>query len=577
MGWLLCSLVTLLLSYILSFCTCQDKLEPGQNITGNHTLESSLGTFSLGFFNPENSTKYFLGIRFNTFPDTALVWIANRESPLDAPGLFMLSSDGNLVVLDDTRNLVWSTNASISASAMNHTTGQLADTGNVVLSFGEVTLWQSFDHPSDTMLPGMKITLNKKTGQRRRLTSWAAFDDPQLGNFTFGIEPLQGIIWKETLPYFRSSVFIGKDTKTEFPSGSPFFLSYNFDIDEVYVVPSVSDSSVKLRVWLSATGKLTQLLWQNSSKSWLELENSPGDNCDFYAHCGPNTACRRGEILSSSPCKCLNGFRAKFPDQSAVGDWSGGCVGEKVLTCSNGIQENFSRLENVKPPDHTVMLNNKSMSECESECQQNCSCAAYAYVNGTNGSTEKCLAWFGELLDLVKNQNIGTHYVYIRVHGSESGTKGLSFNSLKQTLVIAIVSAAVGLLTITFGYFLWKKKMWRIARRVSENVSKVSAGDRKNDTELPLFSLRSISAATNNYSEDNKLGEGGFGPVYKGVLPENQEVAVRRLSKKSGQGHHEFMNELKLIAKLQHTNLARLLGCCMEEDELISVYEYMPN
>nr|XP_011460138.1 PREDICTED: G-type lectin S-receptor-like serine/threonine-protein kinase B120 [Fragaria vesca subsp. vesca] len=227
MGWLLCYLVTLLLFHILSFCTCQDKLVPGQYITGNQTLVSSLGTFSLGFFNPENSTKYFLGLRFNTFPDTALVWIANRESPLDAPGLFMLSSDGNLVVLDDTRNLVWSTNASISASAMNHTTGLLADTGNVVLSFGEVTLWQSFDHPSDTMLPGMKITLNKKTGQRRRLTSWAALDDPQLGNFTFGIDPqvpLQGIIWKETLPYFRSSVFVGKDTRTEFPSGSAFFL-----------------------------------------------------------------------------------------------------------------------------------------------------------------------------------------------------------------------------------------------------------------------------------------------------------------------------------------------------------------
>nr|XP_004287533.2 PREDICTED: cysteine-rich receptor-like protein kinase 10 isoform X2 [Fragaria vesca subsp. vesca] len=158
-----------------------------------------------------------------------------------------------------------------------------------------------------------------------------------------------------------------------------------------------------------------------------------------------------------------------------------------------------------------------------------------------------------------------------------AGKKGLSVNSLKRTLVIAIVSAAVGFLTITFGYFLWKKKFGRISR-VSGNTSKVTAGGGKNDTELPLFSLRSILAATNNFSEGNKLGEGGFGPVYKGILPENQEaVAIKRLSKKSGQGHHEFMNELKLIAKLQHTNLARLLGCCMEEDELILIYEYMPN
>ncbi|KAL6135313.1 hypothetical protein ACLB2K_067541 [Fragaria x ananassa] len=189
----------------------------------------------------------------------------------------MLSSDGNLVVLDDTRNLiVWSTNASIPASAMNHTTGLLADSGNLVLSFGEDTFWQSFDHPSDTMLPDMKLSLNKKTGQRRRLTSWAALDDPQPGNFTFGIDPqvpLQGFIWKETLPYCRSAVYVGKDTRTEYPDigGSALFLSYDFDADEVYVVISVSDSSVKFRMWMSAPGQLKQLLWQDSSKTWSEL------------------------------------------------------------------------------------------------------------------------------------------------------------------------------------------------------------------------------------------------------------------------------------------------------------------
>nr|XP_011460133.1 PREDICTED: G-type lectin S-receptor-like serine/threonine-protein kinase B120 isoform X1 [Fragaria vesca subsp. vesca] len=582
MGWLLCYQVTLLLSYILSFCTCQDKIVPGQNITGNHTLESCLGNFSLGFFNPENSTKYFLGIRFNTYPKTALVWIANRESPLDSPGLFMLNSDGNLVVLDDTRNLiVWSTNASISASAMNHTTGLLEDSGNLVLSFGEVTLWQSFDHPSDTWLPDMKLSLNKKTGQRRRLTSWAALDDPQPGKFTLGIDPqvpLQAFIWKETLPYSRSTVYVGKDTRTEYPDvgGSALLLSYDFDADEVYIVVTVSDRSVKFRTWMSAAGQLQQLLWQDSTKTWLELGN-PVHNCYFYAHCGPNSVCRNDESLSSSPCKCLTGFKAKFPNQLAVGDWSGGCVREKVFTCSNDIQGNFSKLENVKLPDYTVLLNNKSMSECKSECQQNCSCTAYAYVNGTDESTGKCLAWFGDLLDIVENLHVDAHDVYIRVYGSESGKNDHSANSLKRTLVIAIVSAAVGLLTITFGYFLWKNKLGRIARRVSENISKVRAGGGKNDTELPLFSLRSILAATNNFSEGNKLGEGGFGPVYKGILAENKEVAVKRLSKKSGQGHHEFMNELELIAKLQHTNLARLLGYCTEEDELILIYEYLPN
>ncbi|KAM5580808.1 hypothetical protein ABKV19_010159 [Rosa sericea] len=588
MGWPLYYLVTLLLSHILSFCTCQDNIVPGQYISGNHTLVSSLETFSLGFFNPENSTKYFLGIRFNTFPNTALVWVANRESPLDSPGFFLISRDGNLVVLDQTRNLVWSTNASISASAMNHTTGLLEDTGNLVLSFEEVTLWQSFDHPSDTLLPGIKISLNKTTSQQRCLTSWAALDDPQPGKFTYGIDPkvpVQGFIWKETTPYYRSSVYVGKDTRTEFQNtgGTALFLSYNFDVDEIYVyfAYSVSDSSVKLRVWLDPTGQVKQLLWQGSSKTWLELRDSrPVDKCDFYAHCGPNSACRRDEPLSS-PCKCLTGFTAKFPNQWVVGNWSSGCVREKVLTCGNGIKSYFSKLERVKLPDHSVLLNNRSISECESECRQNCSCTAYAYVNETDGSNiGTCLAWFGELLDLVENITISANDIYIRVHGSERGKKGVFVNSLKRTLVIALVFAAVGLLTIIFGYFLWKKNLGnkgRIAGRMSENISNVSAGVGKNDTELTLFSLKSILAATNNFSEANKLGEGGFGPVYKGSLPENQEAAIKRLSKKSGQGHHEFTNELKLIAKLQHTNLVRLLGCCMEEDEMILIYEYMSN
>ncbi|XP_062024301.1 probable receptor-like protein kinase At1g11050 isoform X2 [Rosa rugosa] len=143
-------------------------------------------------------------------------------------------------------------------------------------------------------------------------------------------------------------------------------------------------------------------------------------------------------------------------------------------------------------------------------------------------------------------------------------------------LVTAVVSATGGLLTVLFLYFLWKKSLGK-KRAYSENIRNVSAGGGKNDIELPVLSLRSILAATNNFSEANKLGEGGFGPVYKGILNENLEVAIKRLSKKSGQGYQEFMNELKLIAKLQHNNLVRLLGCCIEKEEMILIYEYMPN
>ncbi|KAL5841852.1 hypothetical protein ACOSQ3_012455 [Xanthoceras sorbifolium] len=83
--------------------------------------------------------------------------------------------------------------------------------------------------------------------------------------------------------------------------------------------------------------------------------------------------------------------------------------------------------------------------------------------------------------------------------------------------------------------------------------------------------------ATNNFSPENKLGEGGFGSVYKGVLQNGLEIAVKRLSKYSGQGIGEFKNEVSLIAKLQHRNLVSMVGCCIEAEEKMLVYEYVPN
>ncbi|XP_020224184.1 G-type lectin S-receptor-like serine/threonine-protein kinase At1g11330 [Cajanus cajan] len=95
--------------------------------------------------------------------------------------------------------------------------------------------------------------------------------------------------------------------------------------------------------------------------------------------------------------------------------------------------------------------------------------------------------------------------------------------------------------------------------------------------ELLIFSFEKIVTATNNFHPSNRIGQGGFGPVYKGKLQDGQEIAVKRLSRTSGQGVGEFMNEVVVISKLQHRNLVRLLGCCIEGEEKMLIYEYMPN
>lgn len=123
---------------------------------------------------------------------------------------------------------------------------------------------------------------------------------------------------------------------------------------------------------------------------------------------------------------------------------------------------------------------------------------------------------------------------------------------------------------------------------------------RNEDMDFPTFELSIIAKATNNFSSSNKIGEGGFGPVYKVILPylintlifstfhnpkdafqgtllDGREVAVKRNSLMSDQGQNELKNEVVLIAKLQHRNLVKLLGCCIQGEEKLLIYEYMPN
>ncbi|CAB4274308.1 unnamed protein product [Prunus armeniaca] len=220
---------------------------------------------------------------------------------------------------DKKSSYIWSSSASVPASAMNATSAELLDCGNLHQRDGEVTLWQSFDHPADTLLPDMRLSVNKKTVYQRRLTSWAALNDPQPRKFTLGFDPKvvpgQAFIWKENAPYWRSTILIGKETQASFGnlSGNSYFFAYNFDIDEVFLTYGVSVSvrSVKLRAKLNPTGQIVLQQWLDYNRTWLALWTEPVHKCDFYAHCSSYGACDKSEPFSSSssPCKCLIGFR----------------------------------------------------------------------------------------------------------------------------------------------------------------------------------------------------------------------------------------------------------------------------
>ncbi|KAK9084898.1 hypothetical protein Sjap_025309 [Stephania japonica] len=174
------------------------------------------------------------------------------------------------------------------------------------------------------------------------------------------------------------------------------------------------------------------------------------------------------------------------------------------------------------------------------------------------------------LFGLSCNMRFETYPFYNRVPGA-SLMGGNKRKNLKAT-VPASVGAFLGVVgTLMIGSYYCskrrKKSRWREGIQESHETFE----------ELPQMDFASVQEATNNFAFENKIGEGGFGPVYKGVLLDGKEVAIKRLSQSSCQGQSEFKNEVILIAKLQHKNLVRLVGCCTEGEENLLIYEFMPN
>ncbi|XP_042030253.1 G-type lectin S-receptor-like serine/threonine-protein kinase B120 [Salvia splendens] len=237
-------------------------------------------------------------------------------------------------------------------------------------------------------------------------------------------------------------------------------------------------------------------------------------------------------------------------------------------------------LQNMKVPDFAKPLLSMVQDECRTICRRNCSCIAYAY-DGNIG----CMFWSDTLIDTQDFGSVGVS-LYIRLSASE-------FDSSTRRKLYIIIGVAAGFVCISVMMFIaW----WLIVKRKGDkekDTSIVEAGhmfttdstaivlrnesNEVNIGELPKFTFKMLANATNQFHVTNLLGRGGFGPVYKGVLANGKEIAVKRLSTDSGQGMQEFMNEVIVISKLQHKNLVKLLGGCVEKEEKILIYEHMPN
>ncbi|KAM3287027.1 G-type lectin S-receptor-like serine/threonine-protein kinase [Capsicum chacoense] len=565
-----------------------NTITTSQHLKDGQTITSSDGTFELGFFSPSkknSSTNRYVGIWYKKISALTPVWVGNRQNPVKGmSGILKVVEPGYLVLINDvTNDTVWLTNSSTS---VKNPVAKLLDTGNLVVkdvNDDDEYLWQSFDYPSDTLLASMKLGRNLVTGLERYLTSWKSDDDPAPGEYTYHCDPTgypQDLMRKGPNVVYRAGPWNGLRW-----SGAPNMVNNSvtsfglvMNNQEIYYKYELVNKSVITTFALRPNGDAMRMIWVEKQEGWVNYHSADADHCDTYGLCGAYGTCT---IFSDPVCRCLDKFVPMHPDDWNRADWSSGCVRNHPLNCS---EDGFIKYSGVKLPDTRYSWFNETMTleECKVVCLRNCSCMGYTNLDISNGGSG-CLLWIGELVDLRQLSESGQD-IYIRMAASE-----ISFNngsSRKKNVVLAIaLPLLITMVLVVVVVCLVLRRQKKRAEKMLVEKERLDHNNNKDNRsqilreafELPLFELSTIMKATDNFSLENKIGTGGFGKVYKGVLEEGQEVAVKRLSETSRQGNDEFKNEVICIAELQHRNLVKLLGCCIEEEEKILVYEYMPN
>ncbi|KAL3624701.1 hypothetical protein CASFOL_031369 [Castilleja foliolosa] len=377
-------LLLLLITFSLKLCEAKDSINMSSNplIDSGDTLVSPGNIFEFGFFtNDQNSKRSYVGIWYwyynKSIPKT-VVWVANRDNPLpldSCEGAFGLAVDGNLKICISSRTL------------------QLLDTGNLKLIEGDegggTTIWQSFENPTDTFLPGMKMSNDIK------LVSSTGPNDPSSGNFTFRWDQGAYTIHKRSKLYWRSSrpgTFLAFN---ELPFPVAEILS-NFDmgLDQKsyqlrrnetglleYIYPyytRIASYYNNSRILMNYLGEIQYYSYSSSERIWSVLWSAPHDQCSFYNACGKFAICNAANV---PVCNCLPGFRS-----TSFGD---GCERETRIGSKKDVFLNLLLMNaesaRVVPFDQAQ----NDPEKCKQECLDYCDCVAYTYtgVNTTDRET----------------------------------------------------------------------------------------------------------------------------------------------------------------------------------------------
>ncbi|KAF8093551.1 hypothetical protein N665_0383s0176 [Sinapis alba] len=445
--------------FLCTHVSSADTISADFTLSGDQTIFSSGGTFKLGFFQPGTSSNFYIGMWYQQLSVQTIVWVANRDKPVsDKKTSVLKMSDGNLVLLDGN-NLVWSTG--LKSSSAHEAVFQ--DDGNLVLrdEAGSV-LWQSFDHPGDTWLPGAKIRYDKRTKKSQRLTSWKNSEDPSPGLFSVELDESTAykILWNGSTQYWSSGPWNPQsklfDSVPEMRLNYIFNYSFFSNATESYFTYSLYNTQNISRLVMDVSGQIKQSSWLNNNNQWNLFWSQPRQQCQVYTYCGSFGICND----KSQPfCQCPHGFRPVSQKDWDLKDYSAGCVRNTELQCSRGEINKFLPLTNVKLPDNLEVWGVMSFSICGSTCLGNCSCIAYAHDESSN----RCLMWTKDVLNL---QQLEEDYsegntFYLRLSASDMPSGSSSSKSNKAMIFGAVLGSLVAIALVLLAVII----MLRYCRR----------------------------------------------------------------------------------------------------------------
>ncbi|KAF8024560.1 hypothetical protein BT93_F1664 [Corymbia citriodora subsp. variegata] len=558
-------------------------------------LISNSSVFSAGFY-PVGRNAYCFAIWYSNPPcvgqNCTIVWMANRNEPVNGRfSKLSLKKNGDLILTDARDAIVWATyTASLLRSKTPVHQLQLEDSGNLVLldREGNVPLWQSFDYPTNVLLPEQNLTRNtplvSSQGNRNFSSGYYKlyFDNDNVLRLLFNGPFISSVYWPDPgqvswearrTTYNDSRVAV-LDSLGNFTSSDDLkFLTSDFGKKTQRMLKVDHDGNVRVYS-------------RKKKGKWFVTWQAISESCTIHGICGPNSIC------SYSPnkgrrCSCAPGYVWNNDT-----DWTQGCVPKFKSFCN---ESSDTKVGFLHLPHHDFYGYDKDYSEnttlvaCKKKCADLCNCKGFAYRFNQDKGSFDCFPKMRLLNGYSSVSSSGSIYLKLpQANLSHYQIRTKEFNPLpcppkvqevvlQRTYLKSHANSTLRILLIFASGLAGAEIVvvfltWSLIR--TDSNRRHAKGYHLAANRFTRFTYAELKKATRNFSKE--IGRGSGGIVYKGVLPDHGEVAVKRLNEVN-QGEEEFLTEVRTIGNLNHMNLIVMWGYCVEGKHRLLVYEFMDH